>query len=361
MTIKRFQPKLATFTVSSASATAGAVYTNNSCSFTVLATIASKTTLKATASGTPEASGTLTKVSGTGDSTITFSLAVLTDAYGTDALNPSGIEGQSDYSEYAKVGIVGMPFDIAEVKDVVSPVAYETIGLGLGIVRMPSYSTPGQFVARLPRANHAQLVLSANFVSGDVLNLKVNGTSMAAVTMSGTPATDAAAICTALEAMEMIDDADIDASDTTYKTFDIYSKDGLDCLITSWAVTIHSTGLTGTITLDTTDLVLGLSMQTQGKEQDLGTLVLSYKANDVVNCMSIGRIWVFSEVAVQPNDPVYVRLQDGTTTIGGVAYTAVRGGLRNDSDGGTCVLVPNWYFFQGCTDANNGLAVVQTK
>lgn len=62
-----------TFTVTSANATVGATYTNNGQTFTVLATIASGTTLKATGTGAPSASGTLTKATGTGDATITFS------------------------------------------------------------------------------------------------------------------------------------------------------------------------------------------------------------------------------------------------------------------------------------------------
>lgn len=61
------------FTVTSASATVGATYTNNSITYTVFATIASSTTLIMTGNGDPTASGTLTKTGGTGDSTITFS------------------------------------------------------------------------------------------------------------------------------------------------------------------------------------------------------------------------------------------------------------------------------------------------
>ena len=67
-----------TFTVTSANATIGATYTNNGVTFTVLATIASQTTLTASCpGGAPSASGTLTKASGTGDSSITFSAAVV--------------------------------------------------------------------------------------------------------------------------------------------------------------------------------------------------------------------------------------------------------------------------------------------
>lgn len=65
-----------TFTVTSASATAGAIYTDGSGHlYTVSATIASGTTLKASGVGTPIGSS-LSKVSGTGDASITFSAAV---------------------------------------------------------------------------------------------------------------------------------------------------------------------------------------------------------------------------------------------------------------------------------------------
>jgi len=67
-----------TFTVTSANATIGATYTNNSVTFTVVATIVGATTLLMTSTGAPLTSGTLTKSSGTGDATITFSAAVNT-------------------------------------------------------------------------------------------------------------------------------------------------------------------------------------------------------------------------------------------------------------------------------------------
>lgn len=65
-----------TFTVTSANATIGATFTNNSQTFTVINTIAGSTTLIASGTGAPASSGTLTKATGTGDATITFSAAV---------------------------------------------------------------------------------------------------------------------------------------------------------------------------------------------------------------------------------------------------------------------------------------------
>ena len=62
-----------TFTVTAANATAGAVYqAANGSQFTVSTTITAGTTLTTTSTGAVPASGTLTKVSGTGDTTINF-------------------------------------------------------------------------------------------------------------------------------------------------------------------------------------------------------------------------------------------------------------------------------------------------
>jgi hypothetical protein len=62
-----------TFTVTSSNATVGATYTNNLETFTVLYTISGGTTLVCSGTGVPSASGTLTKVTGTGDAAIVFS------------------------------------------------------------------------------------------------------------------------------------------------------------------------------------------------------------------------------------------------------------------------------------------------
>lgn len=60
------------FFISSGSATAGATYTNNSATFTVVTTVASGTLIHMKGTGAPAASGTLTKSGGTGDNTLTF-------------------------------------------------------------------------------------------------------------------------------------------------------------------------------------------------------------------------------------------------------------------------------------------------
>jgi len=69
-----------TFTVTAANATAGAVYRNNGVDYTVTATIVGGTTLVTTATAGATTSGTtLTKQSGSGDATITFSARATAD------------------------------------------------------------------------------------------------------------------------------------------------------------------------------------------------------------------------------------------------------------------------------------------
>lgn len=63
------------FVVSGASASAAATYTNNGITYTVVRTVSSGNLIYLTGSGAPTASGTLTKASGTGDSSIVFSLS----------------------------------------------------------------------------------------------------------------------------------------------------------------------------------------------------------------------------------------------------------------------------------------------
>lgn len=57
--------------IASGNATAGATYTNNGFTFTVVNTVSAATKVYVTGTGAPSASGTFTKASGTGDATLT--------------------------------------------------------------------------------------------------------------------------------------------------------------------------------------------------------------------------------------------------------------------------------------------------
>jgi hypothetical protein len=101
-TVLTINPSQYTFTVSSANATVGAVYSNNGQTFTVASTLIAGTALITTGSGDPIASGTLTLVSGTGDATITFSsVTELTTLTMSKAATGSATETITFYSPAA--------------------------------------------------------------------------------------------------------------------------------------------------------------------------------------------------------------------------------------------------------------------
>jgi hypothetical protein len=80
------------FTVTAANATQAAIYSNNGFTYQVSTTIAGTTTLTCSGTGTPAASGTLTKVSGTGDATITFSSRTITGVPGKATITEDTIQ-----------------------------------------------------------------------------------------------------------------------------------------------------------------------------------------------------------------------------------------------------------------------------
>lgn len=134
-----------TFTVTSANATAGATYTNNGKTFTVQSTIAGATTLVASGTGAPTSSGTLTKASGTGDTTIAFS-AVSGGTYGTMTAQNYGVGGNS--FQYA-----------------ITSIEAETAPTVTGNT-IPAFGAP---------------------LNGDSFSLRLNGGAITTVTLSATP------------------------------------------------------------------------------------------------------------------------------------------------------------------------------
>lgn len=104
------------FTCSTANATVAAVYANNGHNYTVLATLASGTLLFCSGASAPLSSGTLTKQSGTGDSTISFSLAQALATYTAPTnvkyLKIKGIGAGGGAAGNAGVGSAGNPGSI---------------------------------------------------------------------------------------------------------------------------------------------------------------------------------------------------------------------------------------------------------
>lgn len=113
------------FLVSSANATAGATYTNNGFTFTVQNTITADTKLTCTYTGLPLTSGTLTKASGTGDATITFTSEAVSSGVFisvTDTNLANAVINTSFWQPY--VPSIGKPFQHASVNSTGTGIEY---------------------------------------------------------------------------------------------------------------------------------------------------------------------------------------------------------------------------------------------
>ncbi len=108
---------LVIFTISAGNATVGATYTNNGQTFTVHGTIASGLLLYTqNYTGLPTASGTLTKASGTGDATITFSAYHVSSAVYTSVVDSNLNNSIPNASYWSRlVPGIGAPFQKAAV------------------------------------------------------------------------------------------------------------------------------------------------------------------------------------------------------------------------------------------------------
>lgn len=157
--IESIAPTQYTFTVSSANATVGAVYTNGSQNFTVTSTIVAGTTLVCTGVADPQASGTLALVSGTGDATITFS--AFTESTAIVMSQPATGSGTVSLSFYEPAAFIYMESDqqVSVIYNNGSPVAlnpFQINGLtipGVFFISGPAYAltvtNPGAVTANI--------------------------------------------------------------------------------------------------------------------------------------------------------------------------------------------------------------------
>ena len=156
------------FTVSgiSIAPTAGATYTNNGITYTVVGITTSNTFLFCTGSGVPQASGNLVKASGTGDDPITFSAYVISGANANAAkltiqaattASASGdtvIVGSGVYAEKINIGVKTMTYiaDGIVTMDggnvVTTPAMYSNNGSTNTTLTMQAATTGGKWIIK---------------------------------------------------------------------------------------------------------------------------------------------------------------------------------------------------------------------
>jgi len=196
-------------------------------------------------------------------------------------------------------------------------------------------------LVRLPAFNQGSLVFDADLVTSNTIDMDVNGTAMSQVTFATSHLNTMGLIITALEAMDDVQSAALDATDTNNRTIIITGVDDTDIAVTSIVVAAGASQANGAYTKGTRDVLYGIALHSFSLIADSDGVV-SYAINDPVNILRQGAVYVYSETAVLSSDTVYCRHE-----VGGNGDLV--GQFRNDSDSGKCFAVTGAKFKESTT------------
>lgn len=244
---------------------------------------------------------------------------------------------QTSYSLEMSEAVLGLHAD-ASPRSIASYAAQESIGFGSGVILGDSENQ-----VRLPIRNTATILFDADFVTGNTINLDVNGVSISEVAFDTNHATTMAALIAAVDALDGVSAVAGSGSRDL-----VVTDPDSDILIENIVVAGGGSQADATVTYGDDELFIGVSSHTNTIEGEDN--VAQYAEYDAVNVMTRGRIWVHVEEAVAPGDPVYVRLyNDGAAK--------QKGQFRKSQDSVNAMLLSNASWFKGNTGA--GLAVLE--
>lgn len=154
------------------------------------------------------------------------------------------------------------------------------------------------------------IVWDADFVTSNSILVTVNGVSAGAVVFATDHDTTMGLVLAAVTALTITDsvlgtvqvDASLDAGDANNRTLFIRAK-GLEVTVTE-AVTLGATQATGTITAQTDQVFIGISVYTAKNVSSANNA--KYFVNDTVNVMETGIIWAYVNSPVVADAVAYL-------------------------------------------------------
>lgn len=221
-------------------------------------------------------------------------------------------------------------------KNVLSYIAFDDIPFGKGLALGINDRS-----ARLPAANVAVLEFDADFVTGNEIDLDVNGEAIDTVAFDTDQATTLAALAAELDSLD-----NISAAVTGAREITVTSSEGA-VLIENIVVSGGASQADGTVSLESDEYFIGVSLQTHAIEQNLDGEA-EYLAGSAVSVLTRGRVYIEPEGDVGPTDAVYLRTEG-----------AGAGKFRADDAGGEAMLIPNARFVE--SQDENGLAVLEVN
>lgn len=233
---------------------------------------------------------------------------------------------QTVFTDNFALGFPGMLTDVSNHRSKTRS-AIENINFGSVMV---DAGNAGQWV-KLPSNN--QLILDADLITGNTLAGTVtvidaaNGSSDTAVSIPFNTDHDTTMddLITAVEAITGIS-TDTDKGGTGNRTLTVALENGYSVVLSGFAVTGGASQAGVTYSTNETP---GYLARLEHKEKD-SDQTSKYKANDAVNAVTRGEMWVTCEDAFNSTSSVYVRIIESGTD--------KRGQIRTDSDSGNAVL-----------------------
>lgn len=235
---------------------------------------------------------------------------------------------------------IGIPGRIADCgfKNTLSPQCLETIPAAVGVMKPFNVD----YKIMLPRNDTASSVFSGDLVTGNVINVTVNGVAIAPVTFATSSLATMQAIADAIQAIPSVASAVVGGAGN--HTITIISQVGTATTVSGFLVTSGASQATVSTTTSQSGTFFGVTqsiynkmnqwLPNQGPNLSLSSGIPNpYFQGEVAPTLTQGRIYVVPEDVVTSNSPVYLRVApNGANT--------QLGAFRSDSDGGNAILIP---------------------
>lgn len=223
--------------------------------------------------------------------------------------------------------------------NVLSYNAEENIAFGMGLVQGVAENG-----CQLPKLNVAVLSFDADFVTGNDIDLDVNGVAITTVPFNTDQATTLADLVAELDSLDNISAEGTGAREVTL------TGAGIVVLLENIAVTGGASQANGSAAYSNGQGFVGVALLDHAREQTLAG-VAQYDQFEAVSVMSQGRVYVYVEQAVAVGDPVYLRVNAGGDA------DELPGQFRMDADGGDAILLSRVRWLKGA--AADGFAVLE--
>ena len=244
---------------------------------------------------------------------------------------------QSSYPINMPLGIPGRIADCG-FKNTLSPMCLENIPSALGVMKPLTLD----YKIMLPRNDTASSVFSADLITGNTVNMTVNGVAITPVVFATSHLLTMQAIANEIAAIPSIASATVGGANN--RTITIISDVGTATAVTVATVTGGASQATITTTASQSGVFFGVTQTIYNNMNSWipyfgPNLILSsgiplpYFAGQVAPTLTQGRIYVVPETLITSNSPVYLRVAPNG------AFTQ-NGSFRGDADSATCILIP---------------------